>query len=91
MNAPAIPHVEIFVAPGCNRCGRSVELVASLHRELGSGSFAWRRVDVVAELDRAVALGVRATPSIAIDGRLVFTTQPSREKLRVAILQANDE
>ena len=73
----------------CNKCGRSAALLESLHHELGSESFDWRRVDVVAELDYAVEMGVRATPGIAIDGRLVFTAQPSREKLRAAILSAN--
>ncbi len=41
--------VEIFVAPGCSRCGRSVTLVESLHEQLGSEAFDWRLVDVVAE------------------------------------------
>ena len=81
--------VEIFTAPGCNKCGRSVAMVESLHNELGSKAFDWRRVDVVAELDYAVELGVRATPAIAIDGKLVFTAQPSREKLHTAIKRAN--
>ena len=82
-------NVEIFTAPGCHKCGRSVALVESLHYELGGGAFDWRRVDVVAELDYAVEMGVRATPGITIDGRLVFTAQPTREKLRAAILSVN--
>ncbi len=89
MNGKTI--VEIFTAPGCIRCGRSVTLVETLHHELGSESFDWRRVDVVAELDYAVKLGVRATPGIAIDGRLLFTAQPTKTQLRAAIQQANDK
>ena len=81
--------VEIFIAPGCTKCGYSVALVKSLHHELGSETFDWRWVDVVAELDYAVKMGVRATPGIAIDGRLLFTAQPTKAELRAAIRQAN--
>jgi len=83
--------VEVFSSPGCSKCGRCVALVESLQAELGHDAFRWRRVDVVAELDYAVELGVRATPAIAIDGRLVFTAQPSRQKLRAAILGTNEK
>ncbi|NOY71188.1 MAG: glutaredoxin, partial [Gammaproteobacteria bacterium] len=37
------------------------------------------------EIDYAVAFGVLATPSIVIDGALVFTALPSRQQLRNAI------
>lgn len=73
-------NVEIFTAPNCNRCGRAVTLVQSVAEELGDG-IQWRRVDVIAELDYAVATGVLATPAIAIDGNLVFTSLPTRDKL----------
>ncbi len=81
--------VEIFVAPGCNKCGRSIALIEALHAKTPGISFDWRVVDVVTELDYAVEIGIRATPGIAINGRLVFTAQPNREKLRNAIQQAN--
>ena len=81
--------VEIFVAPGCNKCGRSIALLEALHAEAPDLHFDWRIVDVVAELDYAVEIGIRATPGIAINRRLVFTAQPGRERLRNAILQAN--
>jgi len=74
-------NVEIFTASHCNKCGRAVTLVKSLAQEPGNDWIQWRRVDVVTELDYAVALGVRATPAIAIDGELVFTALPARDKL----------
>ena len=45
-------------------------------------------IDVVAEIDRAVAQGVLATPSIAIGGELVFTAMPPLDALRTAIDRA---
>jgi len=76
-----IVNIEIFTASHCNQCGRAVELVQSLAEAPGNDWIQWRRVDVVAELDYAVALGVRATPAIAIDGELVFIALPARDKL----------
>ncbi len=81
--------VEIFITPHCNKCGRSVALLESLHKE-SPEIFSWRVVDVLAELDYAVETGVRATPGIAINGRLIFTAQPAKERLREAIQQAGN-
>lgn len=42
----------------------------------------WRVLDILDDIDYAVALGVLSTPAIAIDGKLVFTCLPSEKKLR---------
>lgn len=78
-------NVEIFTAPGCNKCGRAVTRVKDVASELGDEKIQWRRVDVVDELDYAVEMGIRATPGIAINGVLVFTAMPSANTLREAI------
>jgi len=78
--------IEIFSAPNCNRCGKGKILVAELVAELAA-DISWRVVDVVEELDYAVDLGVLATPAIAIDGKLVFASLPSKKKLREVLLQ----
>ncbi|MDT8385739.1 MAG: thioredoxin family protein [Gammaproteobacteria bacterium] len=83
-------NVEIFTAPNCNQCGRAVTLVQSVVEEIGNDRIQWRRVDVVAELDHAVAMGVRATPAIAIDGKLVFTALPRKQRLRQALRQQGE-
>ncbi|MDT8383241.1 MAG: thioredoxin family protein [Gammaproteobacteria bacterium] len=74
-------NIEIFTASQCNQCSRAVTLVQSVMEEIGNDWIQWCRVDVVAELDYAVSMGVRATPAIAIDGKLVFTALPARDKL----------
>jgi len=71
-------NVEVFVSPNCDKCASAVALVTSLIEE---PNIQWRKVDVVAELDYAVELGVRATPSIAINGQLIFTGLPAKNKL----------
>jgi protein-disulfide isomerase len=85
-----MPHntmtIEIFSAPGCNKCSKMFQLAEAILKELDDESINLRRVNVVEELDYAVELGIRATPSIVINGALLFTAMPGTEALRRAIL-----
>ncbi len=74
--------VELFAAPGCTRCARAQEQLQRIVEEIGSDRLEWRAVEVLDEIDYAVAIGVLSTPAIAIDGELVFTALPSSTKLR---------
>jgi protein-disulfide isomerase len=80
-------NVEVFASPSCSRCGRTVELIQELANELGTELIVWRKVNVVDEIDYAVSLGVLSTPAIAINGKLVFTGQPTLKKLRSELLR----
>lgn len=73
--------VEIFCSPGCSACGRASEALRELAGEY-TDCIEWRAVDVLEELDYAVRVGVQSAPSIAIDGKLVFTGLPSMRRLR---------
>jgi len=75
--------VEVFAAPGCAACARARALLKAVAAEFDEVS--WREVDVVQEVDYAVALGVLATPAIAIDGKLVFAALPNARKLRAEL------
>lgn len=75
-------HVEIFSSPGCSKCGHAKEVLRKMAEELGGDKVKWREVNILDEMDHAVELGVMSTPSIAIDGVLVFTSLPSVKKLR---------
>ncbi len=77
--------VELFAAPGCNRCRDAKQALKEITEEIGEGHIQWREVNVLEELDYAVALGVLSPMAIAIDGRLVFTTLPSAGKLCKAL------
>lgn len=48
---------------------------------------SWRDVNLLDELDYAVALGVLTPPSLAIDGELVFAKLPSAAQLREALVR----
>lgn len=43
----------------------------------------WHDVNILEEMDYAVEVGVMASPAIAIDGQLVFSSLPSADKLRM--------
>ena len=74
--------VEVFSSPGCGKCGHAKEVLRKLANELGGELINWREVNILEELDYAVALGVLSTPSIAINDELVFSSLPSAKKLR---------
>jgi len=74
--------IEVFTATVCSNCQRASHLVEELLKEPGFTRITWREVDVVAEIDYAVALGVLATPSISIGGAVAFTALPSTQQLR---------
>ncbi len=77
--------VEVFASPGCSKCGHAKAVLQRLAEELGGERIRWREVNILEEMDHAVALGVMSTPAIAIDGELVFTSLPSRRKLEAAL------
>lgn len=75
--------IEVFAAPGCRACAQARALLKTVAAEFDGVS--WREVDVVQEVDYAVALGILATPAIAIDGELVFASLPNARKLRAEL------
>ncbi|NIR61241.1 MAG: thioredoxin [Gammaproteobacteria bacterium] len=76
--------IEIFTSARCPSCDRAVATVESVTGELGP-AVTWRHRDVSDHLERAVSLGVRATPAITVAGELVATGVPSPAALRAAI------
>lgn len=73
--------IELFTGPACANCANAKERVSRVVRRLDSKRFELRVVDVVDEIDHAVAMGVLATPSIAINGVLVFSSAPPMAKI----------
>lgn len=80
--------VEVFVTHACPHCSSAEALVADVVAALGKERFDVRIVDVVEELDRAVAIGVLRAPAIAIDGAVQLTGLPAAEVLRRTLRSA---
>lgn len=85
MNMPSKVLVEVFASPNCNRCGHATRLVAAIVDKLGNEHIQWREINIVEDIDYAVQLGVLATPAIAINGKLEFTSLPDRDKLSATL------
>ena len=78
--------IEIFHTPGCGACDASQEQLRRVALELVS-DLDWRELNVLDQLDYAVELGVISLPSVAIDGKLVFTSMPTAMQLRAALIE----
>jgi thioredoxin 1 len=62
--------VELFYAPGCEKCADSKDKLKALAKELVPG-LVWRELNVLDKFDYAVEVGVLTLPSIAIDGEVI--------------------
>jgi len=78
-------NVEVFSSPGCGKCGHAKDVLKKIATEIGDGQIEWREVNILNEMDYAVEIGVLSTPSIAINGHLIFTSLPSAKKLRAEL------
>ncbi len=80
--------IEVISAPGCKKCASAQgELRAVAASVLGDGRLVWREVSVLEELDYAVSLGVLTMPAIAVNGELTFSSLPTAEQFRAALLR----
>jgi len=77
----SILNIEVFSSPGCSKCRHAKDVLRQLADELGGDKINWREVNILDEMDHAIELGVMSTPSIAINGDLVFASLPSAKKL----------
>jgi len=58
---------------------------------LGAEKIEWREINVLDSIDYAVELGVLSTPSIAINGELIFAHLPSSKKLHQELMSQLDK
>lgn len=78
-------HVELFYSRYCPRCRKAREQVRSLVAHWSTQRLQFRELDVLQELDRAVAVGVLQTPALAIDGQLIAGPVPSPRALKTLL------
>lgn len=72
--------VELFQTEGCTSCKAMREALKLVAMAAVPGVI-WRDVDVAAELDYAVDVGVLSLPAMAVDGELVFSSLPTPAQL----------
>lgn len=65
-----ITTVELFVSPYCRCSTETRDRVRDIVQE-STPEAAWSETNVLDELERAVSCGIRTTPAIAVDGRVV--------------------
>jgi len=82
--------VELLSVSNCNRCVKLKTEIVKLIHEFNEPRLNYQELDLVEDLDYAVSLGVLTTPSIAIDGQLVFSGAPKIHELKQALIQALD-
>lgn len=76
--------LELFHAPGCTQCSAVESALREVALQAVEG-VEWREVNVLDELDYAVALGVLTLPALAFDGELVFAGLPTPQQLLKAL------
>jgi len=80
---PKLTNIEIFTAPSCNKCSKARIRIEKLLKEMHAVEhFTVREVNIVEELDYAVSLSILTTPSIAINGELIYASLPAENVLR---------
>lgn len=82
--------VELFYSPGCSACSAAQAKLKEAVKEAVK-DIEWRELNVLDDLDYAVECGVLTLPSIVIDGELVFTSMPTVQQLREALMRRMTE
>lgn len=80
-------HLELFYSPYCSRCRKARERVRAFAADWPAERLRFRELDVLQELDRAVAVGVLQTPALAVDGQLIAGSVPSPRALEKLLWQ----
>lgn len=73
--------IEVFYADGCGSCSVSRQELKKAVLEAFPTSAAWSEIDIVKNIDYAVALGVLTVPAVAINGELAFAKLPTAQQL----------
>lgn len=72
--------LEFFYAPDCANCAENQEKLKQAAYEVDA-DLEWRELNVLENMDYAVALGVLTLPAMVIDGTLEFPSLPNVKQL----------
>lgn len=79
--------VEVLTSGGCPHCAKLKKQVKDVIADLDDQRVQYREVDIVEWIDYAVKLGVRRTPAVAVNGKLLAEAVPTEAQLRRAVRQ----
>lgn len=80
--------VKVFVLQGCARCLAGLDELRTIASSYGNDAVRWNELDLLANIDQAVQLGILSAPAIVINGQLAFSALPTPEQLRAALVGA---
>jgi small redox-active disulfide protein 2 len=81
MESAPLRKIEVL-GPGCTRCKETFRVVQHVV-ETGKLPF---EVEKIESMDRMVALGLLATPGVAVEGKVIFSGRiPKAEEIRAAL------
>ncbi len=84
-NAQMRIRVELYTADACDRCDQAKAMLRDVVNTLGEERFRLREINVVANIDEAVAAGIRFTPALRINGADANAALRSRQALGKAL------
>lgn len=82
--------VELFHAPGCEKCAAARDKLKAAAKE-AAPDMEWREINVLDQIDYAVERGVLSLPAIVIDGDLAFSSLPTAQQLRAALVRRGQQ
>jgi predicted DsbA family dithiol-disulfide isomerase len=86
--------VELFISPYCTRCRGVQRTLRAALSGLPEGTIRYTECNVIEYLDRAVDLGITATPALVINGKLKaiggWNMERFRQSLRQSLEQGKD-
>ncbi|MGH8307457.1 MAG: thioredoxin family protein [Gammaproteobacteria bacterium] len=80
--------VELFFSPYCRQCSGARRALRAALETLPPGIANYHEKNVMEELERAVALGIIATPALVVAGKLLPVSRWQRQPLQQALLQS---
>lgn len=78
-------NIELISTFTCSRCEKAQKDVQNMIKAFNNDDILYSEVNVLKQLDYVVQLGVLKTPAIAINGKLIFRSIPTRSQFQQAL------
>jgi len=81
--------MELFTHPGCFSREGGLRLIEAVLKDFPNVSF--KEVDMVREEGRALSLGVRISPTLMLDKKIVAVGIPTEKKLKALLEEGSHD